>query len=333
MPNGTPPAYTEEQFGVLTDDGLYLDCVLVRPPDLRDEDLTGLRVWVPKLPLTKVSVLACARKEVLGAGANSRIGHLAFDLRGTGESDFRDAHYDHDLKAIRLWAEERFGQVEVRYYGTPTLSRGRVFQLPLRPNVLLEHYLIDAAGEPTRRCLLYLATYGNFNLPDEAICWELAQAGFHVVAVDPWRYLLHASLGERLTPGVLLDDFRLFMETFPGPPIVISQPTAGGLGLLWAAGTPEVRGAIVIGRAQVGLRAPHIFDNGNPHTFFTGRFAARLSPRPLALVLDGRARREDADELAALYQASLPPHRLEKVKRVDAEFLGQLVAWIDSGGA
>lgn len=318
----------EEAFGVLTDDGLYLDCLLIRPPGLEDAALTGLRVWVPKIPLTKLSVLACARKEVQAAGAAGTIGHLVFDLRGTGESDFKDTDYDKDLASIRAWAAERFPQADLRYYGTPTIGGGRVYSLPIRPAVLMEHYVFPAVGRPTTQSIVYLAPYGNFNPYDQVFCQELAQAGHHVYAMDPWRYLLHASLSERLTPKQLLRDFSVLLDSLPGAPVILSQPTAGGVGLLWAAGTPQVEGAIVIGRAQAGFRADHIFRNDNPHTFFAGRFASRLAPRPLALVMDGRSRREDADELAALYQASKPPRRLEKRTRLEPTFILELLDWV-----
>ena len=333
QPPTEQPAYVEEAFGILTDDQLYLDCILVRPPSLPDEALRAIRVWVPKTPLTKVSLIGCARQEVAAAGSQSAIAHLVFDLRGTGESDYKDANYEMDLQGIRAWALERFGPISIGFYGTPDMEYGRVHLLPLRPAVPLEHYVFPAVGRPTGRTIVYLATYGNFVNDDAALCRELAQAGYHVYALDPLRYLLHASAIERLSPPDLWQDFRLFLPTLPGPPIVISQPIAAGLGLVWAAGMPEVRGAIVIGRAQMAFRPAHIFKNENPHTFFVSRYAQRLSPRPLVLVMDGRSRREDADELATLYQMSGPPRRLERTPRVDAEFLLRMLTWIENRGS
>ena len=92
-------------------------------------------------------------------------------------------------------------------------------------------------------------------------------------------------------------------------------------------------GLVAIGRAQMGFRPSHIFKNENPHTFFVSRYAQRLSPRPLALVMDRRSRREDADELATLYQMSGPPHRLERIPQVDTEFLLKMLHWIGNGGS
>ena len=72
-------AYVEEQFGILTDDDLYLDCVLVRPAEMEDENLRVLRVWVPKYPLTKSSLITCARQEVQAFGRQNKLAHLVFD--------------------------------------------------------------------------------------------------------------------------------------------------------------------------------------------------------------------------------------------------------------
>ncbi len=331
QPSSEQPAYIEEAFGILTDDQLYLDCILVKPPALTDAMLQALRVWVPKAPLTKISLIGCARQEVAAAGPGSAIAHLVFDLRGTGESDFKDANYELDLQAIRAWAAERFGAINVGFYGTPYLEYGRVHMLPLRAAVPVEHYVYPAIGRPTDRAIVYLATYGNFNAQDEALCLGLSQASYHVYALDPLRYLLHASAASRLSPSDLWSDFRLFLPTLPGAPVLISQPIASGLGLVWGAGAPEIRGVIAIGRAQMAFRPSHIFKNENPHTFFVSRYAQRLSPRPLVLVMDGRSRREDADELATLYQMSGPPHRLERIPQVDVEFLLKMLEWIERG--
>ena len=72
--------YIEETFGILTDDELYLDCILVKQANVSDADLRVLRVWVPKYPLTKTSVLTCARQEVQSYGPDGTIAHLVFDL-------------------------------------------------------------------------------------------------------------------------------------------------------------------------------------------------------------------------------------------------------------
>ena len=51
--------YEEEEFGVLSSDDLYLDCVLVRPKALKDSQLELLYVWVPRYPLTKTTLINC----------------------------------------------------------------------------------------------------------------------------------------------------------------------------------------------------------------------------------------------------------------------------------
>lgn len=321
--------YLEEPFGILTDDNLYLDCILVKPPNLTDPNTRGLRVWVPKVPLSKASLIACARQEVTAQGADGQIAHLIFDLRGTGESDYKDSNYEMDLRAIRAWTEERFGNIPVNFYGFPTIENGRVYLLPVRPAVVIEHYVYSAIGKPTTKTILYLATYGNFTPADENLCMELAKAGYHVYAMDPLRYMLHASAVSRLSPEDLWADLRFFIPTLPGAPIILAQPIAAGLGIVWASGIEEVAGIIAIGRTQVGFRPAHIFKNENPHTFMAGRYARRISPRPLVLVLDGRARREDADELATIYQMSAQPCKLERATKIDVEFLLKQLAWIE----
>ena len=123
----TPP-YVEENFGILTDDNLYLDAILVKPAHLTDDKLRVLRVWVPKYPLTKTSVITCARQEVKSYGPDGRIAHLVFDLRGTGDSDgvLGQHNFKLDLGAIAAWAEERFGKINFGFLGTPSIRDGRV---------------------------------------------------------------------------------------------------------------------------------------------------------------------------------------------------------------
>jgi hypothetical protein len=185
MPDTT--LYTEESFGILTDDDVYLDCVLVKSPELQDEALQMLRVWVPKYPLTKASLITCARQEIIGYGRAARVAHLVFDLRGTGESEGRpgDRAFHLDLQGIRAWALERFGAINFGFLGLP-LDRGQVQPIPVRPGVVFEASIYRppvanggaAALNAGQECppIVYLATYGNFGRSDDALCVALARA-------------------------------------------------------------------------------------------------------------------------------------------------------------
>ncbi len=74
----------EEHFGILTDDALALEATLVRAAGYSDEEVRAVRVWLPKYPLTRSSVLPAARAEAHALGAESRAIYLTFDLRGSG---------------------------------------------------------------------------------------------------------------------------------------------------------------------------------------------------------------------------------------------------------
>ncbi|MBK8984902.1 MAG: hypothetical protein IPM39_02295 [Chloroflexi bacterium] len=330
----TPP-YVEENFGILTDDDLYLDAILVKPVNLTDEKLRVLRVWVPKFPLTKSSVITCARQEVKSYGPDGRIAHLVFDLRGTGESDgvLGRHNFKLDLSAIAAWSEERFGKINFGFLGTPTIREGRVNVWPLRSGAVMETYYYPAVGTqdlvpPT---VVYLSTYGHFGQSDEKMCRQLAQDGYAVYGLDPLRYLLHASVPERLTPQMLWEDLRLFIQMLPGQPIVIGQPMSAGLALLWSAGTDKVQAVIAIGRAQAGLQPPHIFANENPYTFMLSRHIGRLSARPLVIVRqNGHPLGGEDEELTTLFQSSQEPHRLETVNEVTDSFLLRMLSWTQS---
>lgn len=324
--------YIEETFGILTDDDLYLDCVLVRPPQIPDEALQALRVWVPKFPLTKTSVITCARQEVHFSGAQRRVAHLVFDLRGTGESEgaMGDVNFDHDLHAIREWAKERFGPINLGFLGTPNTEYGRVNLWPLRPGSVMESYYYPAVSDevipPT---LLYLATYGSFGRTDDIVCTRLAQAGYEVFGADPLRYLLHASSQDRLKPEDLGEDLKMLIQMLPAPPYIVGQPVAAGLALLWASCVPQVRGVISIGRAQASFAPGHIFHNNNPYTYLLSRYVQRISPRPAALVLlADHAMGGDEQEFAALFQSLQEPRRLEKMEKLSFAAFQALLEWI-----
>ncbi|MCA9996203.1 MAG: hypothetical protein KDE56_10675 [Anaerolineales bacterium] len=327
-------AYTEETFGILTDDQLYLDCVLVKPAATPDHKLQAIRVWVPKYPLTKDSVLVCAQHQVNAGGPDGSAAHLVFDLRGTGYSDgFNDdTRFELDLHAVGEWAKERFPQAATTFLGSPTLTNGRVYVWPLREGGVIESYYYPPAGRKlSQPCLLYLATYGQFAPADDAICDSFAAAGFAVYGLDPLRYLLHASGKRPLTPQDLEKDMEQLVQMLPSSPIIIARPLAAGLGLVWAARVESVKGLISIGNAQRGVRAAHIFYNHNPHTYLLARYARKLSPRPLAIIKhEGHPLGGDEDELNTLMQSSLPPHRLERTSEITPTLLHNLVRWVQA---
>lgn len=323
--------YVEEQFGILTDDDLYLDCVLVKPYEMTDEDLRVLRVWVPKYPLTKTSVITCARQEVKSYGPKGKIAHLVFDLRGTGDSDgvLGDHNFDLDLVAVQEWAKERFGRINFGFLGTPSLENGRVNLWPLRAGSVMESYYYPPASSILAPpCILYLSTYSNFSKGDDALCRSLSKAGYHVYGMDPLRYLLHASAQHRLNPDHLWDDLRILCQMLPGKPIILAQPLAAGLGLLWTSRVNQIRGVVAIGRAQAGLSPKHIFQNNNPYTFLVDRYVSDIAPRPLALVMHTKSSLGgDEDEMNGLFHTSKPPHRFERTSKLSLNLLQELLTW------
>lgn len=328
------PVYDEELFGILTDDSIYLDCTLIKPAGLRDEETRALRVWVPRYPLTKTSVIACARQEVQAAGPGGTVSHLIFDLRGTGYSDGdpRDRNFEQDLQGIQLWAAERFGNIQVSFMGLPDGS-GKARILPVRPAVVMESYVYEPERKRDLPPVIYLSTYGKFGQLDDARCAALAQAGYLVYGMDPLRYLLHASALERLTVPVLTGDFRSICRQLPRSPILVGQPVAAGLALLWAAGVEEVAGVVAIGRTQLAFRPDHIFHNDNPHTFFLSRYVGRIAPRPVMLVIqEGSSLGGDNEEMAALYQSINGPRKLLHTREISPEFLLQVFAWLQKQG-
>lgn len=331
----TMKTYVEENFGILTDDDLYLDAVLIKPANLQDEKLRVLRVWVPKYPLTKTSVITCARQEVKSYGADGRIAHLVFDLRGTGDSDgnLSMMNFRMDLHGISAWAEERFGsKINFGFLGTPTLKVGRVNMWPLRAGTVMETYFFPASGKhvvsPT---LVYLSSYGHFGRTDERLCYKLAQAGYNVYGLDPLRYLLQASVREPLTPEQLYQDFNLLLQMLPSEPIVIGNPLAAGLAILWGIGVKRIRGVVAIGRAQSGLQPPHIFNNANPYTFLLSRKIGGLAPRPLSIIrLEKNQLGGDDASLEVLFKSSKEPHRYETAVSLTPELLLDHIRWVES---
>jgi hypothetical protein len=327
--------YVEENFGILTDDDLYLDAVLVKPVNLKDEKLRVLRVWVPKYPLTKSSIINCARQEVKSYGPDGRIAHLVFDLRGTGDSDgnLSVMNFKMDLHAVSEWAKERFGsKVNFGFLGTPTLKAGSVNVWPLRVGTVMETYHFSASGKdvvaPT---VIYLSSYGHFGRTDEKMCYKLSQAGYSVFGLDPLRYLLQASIHEPLSPETLFEDFNMLMRMLPNEPYIIGNPLASGLAMLWGAGVPRIKGVLAIGRAQAGLQPKHIFNNSNPYTFMVSRKVSDIAPRPLSILrLEKHPMGGEDETLLALYNSSKEPHRYETAVSITPELLIEHVKWLQA---
>lgn len=330
----TSDTYEEEVFGILTDDDLYLDCILFKPADVDDEQLQRLRVWVPRYPLTKASVVTCARQEVKALGRTGRVGHLVFDLRGTGDSEGQagDLNFEADMRAIRDWATERFGQINVGFMGRPH-GQEQVDVRPIRPGVVMETYHYPSPAASQKRPLIYLATYGNFSTRDEKTCLALAKAGHSITALDPLRYLLHAGAQGRMEVRELWQDLETFAAQLPRAPLLLGRPVAAGLALLWASGVEAVSGVMAIGRAQMAFKPRHIFANDNPHTFFLGRYVHRIAPRPVAFVLETeRPLGGDREEISALHQTCDDPRRVEEVERTTRDLILELLQWLQEQG-
>jgi hypothetical protein len=325
--------FVEETFGILTDDELYLDCILVRPQTVPDEELSAIRVWVPKYPLTKNSVLTCARQEVLHYGERRKMAHLVFDLRNTGHSDIslrNQMDFDIDLNSIQEWAKERFGDgINIGFLGTPYTEYGRVNIWPLAPGSLMESYHYFASGSARKPdTLLYMSTYGNFGRADEAVCLRLAEAGYDVFGLDPLRYLLHASSQNRLEPEHLANDMRILVPMLPTPPLLIGQPLAAGLATLWASQVDYCRGVIAIGKSQAGLAPGHIFANDTIVQYLLSRYVRHIAPRPYTQVwLTDHSMGGDEQEIKSLYQSSKDPHRVERTGKMSFKLLLSLIEW------
>ncbi|MCL4871471.1 MAG: hypothetical protein KJ063_21125 [Anaerolineae bacterium] len=330
------PNYSEENFGILTDDDVYLDCLLLRPKNSQDQTIKALRVWVPRHPLAKSTLITCARQEINALGKDASVAHLLFDLRGTGESEGspRDRNFAQDISGIKAWAQERFGNITVVFLGIPDSKVGRVNLSPLRPGVTVENYYYPATvveGEPSHPPIIYLSTFGHFGIVDDALCTALSRAGYPVYGLDPLRYLLHASSRERLTPPILWSDWRAFLRFIEEPAFVIAQPVSAGLAILLTANVDRIRGLIAIGRAQVAFRPWHIFSQDNPYAFMLARHVYNIAPRPaLFVTVERGGRAEDAEELSILYQTASEPRKLVRVPQIDPSALLKMMVWLEN---
>ena len=330
------PNYTEETFGILTDDDVYLDCMLLRPKNVTDAQLKALRVWVPRHPLTKATLITCARQEVNAYGTDATLAHLVFVLRGTGESagSTRDRNFEMDINGIKAWASERFGAVNLTFLGIPDSKTGRVQLTPIRPGVVMENYYYPpqtVEGESPHPPIVYLSPLSLFTVVDDAICTALSRAGYPVYGIDPLRYLLHASSRARITPQILWNDWRTFLKTLDDNPFMIAQPVSAGLSILLTANIETIRGVIAVGRAQVVFKPWNIFNQENPYAFMLARHVYNIAPRPALFVVSERHKRpEEAEELSILYQTALEPRKFVRVQQIDPATLLKMMVWLEN---
>ncbi len=326
--------YEEEYFGILSNDNLYLDAMMVKQVGAQDEEIRVLRVWVPKYPLTKTSVITCARQEMKSYPPNSGIAHLVFDLRGTGDSDalLGNKDYHTDLRSIKAWAQERFGKINFGLLGFPSSEHSSVHMWPLQPGSMLESYHYSAKGQNVSpQTVLYFSSYGNFNHQDEEYCVTLAEEGYDVYGMDIYRYLLHASAKKKITPKMLAKDIQLLIDMLPSPPMLIAKPMAAGTALLLAANVPSIRGVLSIGRAQSGLMAKHIFDHTDTAVFDLRKVIGTIAPRPVVLIHHkGNAMGGNEKRMNILFKNSKEPHRLEKTQKISGGLLLNLLAWMET---
>ena len=323
------PDYTEEHFGILTDDELYLDCVLVKPRNVEDEDLKLVRVWVPRYPLNKTSTIVCARQEVNSYGPDGKIAHLVFDLRNTGESDpTEQMDFEIDLRSIKAWADERFGsEINFGFLGSPTLANGRVTMLPIGPGVVMETYYYPSTNS-NNETVIYLSSYGDFGVLDDARCATLAMQGYEVYGLDPMRYLLHGSVNGLIKPEDLRQDLEEVCNLINANPYMIAMPIAAGLGMVWTGLVQRVKGLVSVGLATPSFKAKHIFNLSNPRLFALPRYVSQISPRPLTLVWhEGSSIGGDKREFAVFFKSSSEPRRVERTNDVSPQFLMNMLEW------
>jgi len=143
--------------------------------------------------------------------------------------------------------------------------------------------------------------------------------------------MLHASSQSLLTPELLQQDFQMLTQMLNTDPIILAQPLAAGLAMLCTAVVENIKGLVAIGKSQAGLTARHIFDTSDPHQFALPQYLPRIAPRPIAMVQrQGHALGGDTKRIAALYQASRAPNRIERTTNPDAAFLLELIRWVEA---
>ena len=130
---------------------------------------------------------------------------------------------------------------------------------------------------------------------------------------------------------MLYEDFNILLHMLPKEPIVVGNPLASGLAIVWGAGVPRIEGVVAIGRAQSGLQPSHVFNNANPYTFLLSRKVAEIAPRPLSLIrLEDHPMGAQDDTLSALFKSSGEPHRYETAVTLTPQLLIEQIKWIES---
>ena len=319
----------EETFGILTDDGLALEATLVRSANLFDRDVRVVQAWVPKYPLTRSSVLQAARYDSLASGLASSTANIAFDLRGSGESDGVPSRegFDIDLRSVHAWAQERFGpNVVFRQMGFPELGgANRLITLPLRPGVVAELYRYNPPGR-NKANIIFFSRYTHFSHRDDALCRAIADDGFTVYGSDLMRYLL---LAAPLTVEALYKDANTLAAQTQQPLFFIGRAFSAGPTLLMATGTPAINGVIVTGPAQEGLTLPHIFSQENPARFLLSRYIKALEPRPSVFLWNQSESGQLSPEgLQTLHSMLESPSLWGMIPKINAKVLLNALVWL-----
>ncbi len=327
-------AIKEEFFGILTDDGLALEATLVRPAGMPDRNVQVVQVWLPKYPLTRGSVLTLARRDTIATGERSRMVNLTFDLRGTGESDGIPSPegFEIDLRSAHEWAKERFGHdVVFRPLGFADLGgANRLVTIPLRPGVLLELYCYNSVGA-SKGNVLYFSQYTSFNRGDDALCREVADAGYTVYGGDLVRYLL---LAGPATPEDLWADGRALALQMDQPLYLVARAFAAGPAMVMAAGVPAITGIIVTGVAQEGLQPAHLFAQDNPAHFMLSRHIKKVGPRPIIFLWNrAEAGQFLSVSLKGIFELAEQPRLWGVVVHVDSSILLNALNWLKDNGA
>ncbi len=319
----------EEQFGILTDDQLALEATLIRPAGLLDADVRVVQVWVPKYPFSRSSLLTAARVQTAALGAKSGTVNLAFDLRGSGESDGMpsDEGFQIDVRSVRAWARERFGPGAIfRALGFPDLGQAdRLVPLPVRPGVLAELYRYNPDAVSQGR-VLYLSQYADFSRADDALCRSLADLNFTVHGADLMRYLLPAS---PVTLEAFWSDGQMLAMQIGRPFFVVARAFAAGPALALAAGVPSIAGVIVTGPAQAGLEPSHLFSEGDRVRLQLADLVAQISPRPMVFLWNrAEAGGVSSDGLKGVYERAGKPSLWGVVPQLDASMLANALNWL-----
>ncbi|MBN1317700.1 MAG: hypothetical protein JXA42_19610 [Anaerolineales bacterium] len=319
---------TEEYFGILTDDGLALDATLLGQAGISDKEVKTIKVWVPKYPLTRSSVITAARR-ALNIWDKRGIVSLVYDHRGTGESEgLPDVDgLKIDLNSILEWAKERFGSsIKVEYLGFPEMGAAAgLLTLPIRPGVIAEFYRYDPPGK-RKGVVLYFSQYFMFDRDDDKLAMELATGGFTVYGGDLMRYLL---LAAPLDPDVMAKDTSTMIEPLGKPLYIIARAMAAGPALMMATLVPKVDGVIVTGPAQEGFSSGYIFNRYNPANFLISRAIKNLAPRPAVFLWNrSEAGEHSPDDLKNIHDQMEKPRLWGIIPKVSGSVMLNALNWL-----